>query len=148
MRISSAYTKEREKLKSRGKDREIHASESSSFSKIFEITADNAFSQTIDEFMNDLQDHEKKFLDTQSLFELNRYRSKVKEILAYIIKNSMQTSSLQRKRSSRKADFLIIKEIDSKLLDLTKTISGSGNKAFNLLKTIEEIRGLIFDLTY
>ncbi len=148
MRISSAYTKEREKLKSRGKEKEIASSDSASFSQIFEVTAKSAFSQTVEEFMNDLADHEKKFLDVQSAYELNRYRTKVKEILAYIMKNSMETATLQRKRSSRKADFLIIKEIDQKLLELTKTITGNGNKAFNLLKTIEEIRGLIFDLTY
>jgi len=44
-------------------------------------------------------------------------------------------------------DFAIVEEIDSKLLALSEAVTRN-NKAFDLLKTVEEIRGLLLDLQF
>ena len=96
--------------------------------------------------MEDLSEKERRFVDVQGMVELNEYKQTVQTILQFITSNSFEAQLLKRKKSSNKADFLIIRQINEKLLALTKTITSPKNKAFSLLKECEEIRGLLFDL--
>jgi uncharacterized protein YaaR (DUF327 family) len=109
-----------------------------------EIT-EKHWDSTVDEMMQDLSEKEKRFVDIQGLIELNEYKKTVQIILQYITSNSFEAQLLKRKKASNKADFLVIKKINEKLLELTQKIV-TKNKAFNLMKECEEIRGLIFDL--
>lgn len=147
MKINRAYAGEKRKLKSNRHGKSESASEVN-FNSILEtkIETDNQF--TIEQLLDSIDKQAKRFIDNQTLVELNNYKETIKEILTYISKNGMESEVLRRRRSSRKADFLIIKEIDKKLLELSKHITGQNNKAFNLLKQMEEIRGLVFDLVY
>jgi uncharacterized protein YaaR (DUF327 family) len=81
------------------------------------------------------------------LYYLNRYRSIVEKILKKILNEGFETQKLKRLRKD-KADFIIVKKINDKLFELAREITSRNNKAFNLLRTIEEIRGLVFDLLY
>jgi len=101
---------------------------------------------TIDELMEDLKDQEKRFLDKQTEHELLRYKALVQKIIKQIIAEGLQEKTLKRKKKNW-GDYVIIEKINTKLLDLTNAITRQ-NKAFNLLKTVEEIRGLILDLVY
>lgn len=104
------------------------------------------FHDTIEGLMSDLGEQEKRFLDQQSPYELNRYKALVKEILKTILDGSLRVAPLKRRRRDR-ADFAIVEEIDSKLLALSEAVTRN-NKAFDLLKTVEEIRGLLLDLQF
>ena len=147
IKINQTYAGEKRKLKSKHPGKSETGSEIN-FNSILEtkIEIDNQF--TIEELLDSIDKQAKRFIDNQSLIELNKYKEAIKEILTFISKNGMKSEVLRRRRSSRKADFLIIKEIDNKLLELSKHITGPGNKAFNILKQMEEIRGLVFDLIY
>ncbi len=104
----------------------------------------------LDELVTDLQDQEKRFLDSQSLYELERYKLIVKKILKMILEQGFQHVKLEnspRERRLGKGEKEIIKQIDEKLIDLSRTITVKSD-AFGLMKKIEEIRGLIFDLIY
>lgn len=99
---------------------------------------------TIDELLTDLNEQEKRFLEKQSLFELSRYKSIIQKILRIVQKESFKTVKL---RTSKKNVELVIQEIDARLLDITAAMTRN-NKAFDFLKTIDEIRGLVLDLTH
>jgi len=129
---------------------------SSGGSKISKFTAelDNRisieFNGTIEELMTDLQDQEKKFLDSQSLYELEKYKALIKKILKMILENGFESRKLDltsREKRMGKAEKTVIDKIDENLIKLSQMITRSSD-AFDLLKTIEEIRGLIFDLVY
>jgi uncharacterized protein len=105
------------------------------------------FEGSIENLLNDLKDEEKSFLENQSLYYLNRYRSIVEKILKKILEEGYETLKLKRLRKD-KADFIIINKINSGLFEIANNITNKNNKAFNLLKKIEEVRGLIFDLLY
>ena len=49
----------------------------------------------IEELMTDLQDQEKRFLDSQSLYELERYKLIVKKILKMILEKSFESQKLE-----------------------------------------------------
>ena len=105
------------------------------------------FEGAIDELLKDLKEEEKSFLEHQSIYYLNRYRSIVEKLLKTILEEGFETLKLKRLKRD-KADFTIINKINSKLLEIANEITNKNNKAFNLLKSVEEIRGLIFDLLY
>jgi uncharacterized protein YaaR (DUF327 family) len=136
-----------EKLKIKGKKR-AHAGRatSGSFTQALDTSLSFDFQGSIDELMEDLRDQEKKFLDNQTNYELQRYKALVQKILKSILEEGFKTTTLKRPRRN-KADFTVIEKINARLLELTGAIT-RGNKAFNLLKSIEEIRGLLLDLAY
>ncbi len=122
----------------------------SAFSTELEDRIIHEFNGTIEELMTDLQDQEKKFLDAQSQYELEKYKALIKKILKMILENSFSSRKLElssRERRMGRAEKTVVDRIDENLLKLSQMITRSSD-AFSLLKTIEEIRGLIFDLLY
>lgn len=104
----------------------------------------------IEDLMTDLSDQEKKFLDNQSLYELEKYKRLVKKILKLIVEEGFETKALKlsfRERRSGQSEKTVVKIIDEKLIEISEMITKS-NEAFGLMKKIEEIRGLICDLVY
>jgi uncharacterized protein YaaR (DUF327 family) len=103
---------------------------------------------TLDDLLEDLSEQEKRFMNTQSEYEMGRYKALIKKILKSILQDGVKVQSLKRPPSkSGKAPHVIIKEIDEKLLAVSQAVT-KHNRAFNMMKTIEEIRGLILDLVY
>ncbi len=143
--INPTLSKQNEKTKIKS-NKKSSGVKKSTFDSELKNTIEHQFEGAIEELMSDLKDQEKKFLDLQSLYELERYKALVKKILKMILDDGFQTTTLRRTRRDR-SDFTILNEIDEKLIKLTKAITQS-NKAFDTMKTIEEIRGLIFDLVY
>jgi len=129
---------------------------SSGGSKISKFTTDLdnrisiEFHGSIEELMTDLQDQEKRFLDSQSLYELEKYKILLKKILKMILENGFESRRLDltsREKRMGKVEKTVIDKIDENLIKLAQMITRSSD-AFDLLKTIEEIRGLVLDLVY
>ena len=146
IKINQTGPKLNEKAASKTKGKKSQKTGKLDFSHELENTISHEFSGSIDTLMNDLKDQEKRFLDQQSLYELEKYKALVQKILKNILDEGFQTGTLKRRRRDR-ADFTVIKNINDKLFALSQAIT-KGNKAFNFFKTIEEIRGLVFDLVY
>ena len=115
----------------------------STFSTELENRISLEFHGTIEELMTDLKDQEKNFLDTPSLYELEIYKALVKKILKMILDSGFK----MRKSEKKNVEKIVLDKIDENLIKLSQLITKS-NEAFNLMKTIEEIRGLILDLVY
>lgn len=132
------------KIKQQKKSRSVD-NKNSQFKNRLEDTINFDFQGTINELLNDLEKQEKKFLNMQTLYELQRYKSLVQEILKLVLDEAYTTQKL-KKLKKNKADYVIVKEIDKKLIEISFNITSKDNKAFNFLKKIEEIRGLLLDL--
>lgn len=137
---------EKKKIKSKKRTQSIKPEEKS-FGISLQKRIHFEFQGTVEELMEDLKDQEKKFLDRQTMYELNRYKSIVQKILKTILSDGFKTEKLKRVRRDR-ADFIIVQDINKRLLEISKNITEKTNKAFNLLKEIDEIRGLILDLLH
>jgi uncharacterized protein YaaR (DUF327 family) len=145
--VTPAGAKKEDNSKVKSKTKSHNARINESFNSVLTDRMSFDFQGSIDELFNDLQEEEKNFLSNQTLYYLNRYRSIIEKILKKIINEGFETQKLKRLRKD-KADFVIVKKINEKLFEIAREITGRNNKAFNLLKTIEEIRGLVFDLLY
>jgi uncharacterized protein YaaR (DUF327 family) len=145
--ITGARTRkdEKEKITKKGKLTSVKRG-GKTFSTELQKTMAIDIDGSIEELMLDLKDQEKRFLDKQTEYELLRYKALVQKIIKQILAEGLQEKTLKRKKKNW-GDYVIIEKINMKILDLTTAITKQ-NKAFNLLKTIEEIRGLILDLVY
>lgn len=149
MKIVPTFSNDKKRLKS--KKNPSSAAEpinkEVSFANSLQNSVEVQENEEIDSLMKDLTQQEKKFLTAQNLYELNLYKQKVQKILKLVLNGSFEAKNLKRRRRDR-ADHLIIKQINDKLLTLASKITARDNKAFNLMKDIEEIRGLVCDLVY
>jgi uncharacterized protein YaaR (DUF327 family) len=136
---------EQEKITKKGKLSSVKRG-GKTFSSELQKTMADEFEGPIDKLMQDLKDQEKRFLEQQSEHEMNRYKALVQKVIKSILAEGLQERTLKRKKKNW-GDYVIIEKINEKLLDLTTAITKQ-NKAFNLLKTMEEIRGLVLDLVY
>lgn len=116
------------------------------FRSTFEGTLEFSLPENLDELLDDLKNQEKKFLADPSLYNMQRYKALVQHILKILVSQEYMVNTLQRKRRDR-ADFVVIQQIQNKLEEITKAYI-TNNKAFDILKTFDEIRGLILDLTH
>ncbi len=102
---------------------------------------------TIDDLLGDLSDQEKRFVDQQTPYEMNRYKAMVQKLLKMILDESIDTKTIKRRARDNRADWNVAEVINSKLLVISEAITRR-SAGFNLLKTMEEIRGLILDLMH
>ncbi len=145
--VTSTKSKKEDNSRIKSKFKSQNIKSKKTFDVVLQDRVSFEFQGAIDELFNDLKEEEKLFLEKQTLYYLNRYRSIVEQILKKILDEGYETAKLKRLKKD-KADFVIVNKINSRLSDVVKEITSRNNKAFNLLKTIEEIRGLIFDLLY
>ncbi len=145
--ITGARTRKDEKEKITKKSRLSSVKHGGkTFSAELHKTMAMEFEGTIDELLENLRDQEKQFLDKQTEYEMNRYKAIVQKILKSILAEALKEKTMKPKKKNW-GDYVIIEKINEKLLDITGAIT-RGNKAFDLLKTVEEIRGLVLDLLY
>lgn len=147
MKIDSIIPKKDENSRIKNKRLSSVGRKDQSFDTVLQEASSFDFMGAIDELVLELKEEEKRFLEKQTVYELNKYKAIIKKILKKILEEGFETKSLKRLRRD-KSDFIIVKEIDDKLLQIAFEITDKANKGFNLLKAIEEIRGLIFDLLY
>jgi len=147
MEIKPLSTKKNEQKSIRNKKTGETTQAEKNFQAELESTISTEYHGTIENMMNDLAEQEKRFIEEQSMYQMNKYKSMVRAILKMLLDSDTSVETLQRRRRDR-ADFVIIDKINDRLDRIASTISQKNNKAFNLLKTIEEIRGLLIDLRH
>ena len=137
---------ERSKIKHKRKTAPV-SKKGNNFVSSLKKTISFEFEGTVEELMEELKDQEKQFLDKQTSYELNRYRSLIQKILKTILDEGFKTRSIRSFRRG-KGTQVIVNDINNRLLDVSNYITGGSNKAFNLLRKVEEIRGLLLDLLF
>lgn len=144
--IYSTGTKKEEKTKVKARKKSAGTARTNqSFSVTLQSNIQFRVEGTIEELMNDLEDQEKSFLEKQTLIELAKYKAIVQHILKTVLNEGFKTAVLKRSRSDR-SDYVIVKKINEKIEEIQGKITRAA--AFNLLKEVEEIRGLILDLLH
>jgi len=144
--IYSTSTKKEEKTRIKGKKKTAGTvRRDETFSTSLESSIRFRIEGSLDELMDDLKDQEHRFLEKQNLFELSKYKAIVQHILKMALDDGFRTTVLKRARADR-SDYLVVQKINERIDEIQSKITGAA--AFNLLKEIEEIRGLLLDLTH
>jgi uncharacterized protein YaaR (DUF327 family) len=149
MELNPVSAREQRRLDQKKAGR-THTATGTSFESTVQDIAAAETDQSVEALMNDLKDQERRFVDAQSQYELSKYKQLLQKIMKLLTSTNSEAEKLRRARRGnvQREPFLIIKQINAKVDELARTLVSSENKAFALMRTLEEIRGLIFDLKY
>ena len=96
---------------------------------------------------------EKNFINSQSSANLEEYKAIVKSIIKQILQKNIlvvnsrsKMSNVLRKNENNEKCLHTVKIINENIQILATTMVSKNNTAFALLKQMEKIRGLLFDL--
>lgn len=96
---------------------------------------------------SELPDVEKKLIQDPTEENLEVYKNLVQKIASLLLKKNLKLEQIKRKTSSGKEILLsYVKIIDEKLHKMMLAIQSKKNTAFEILKNLREIRGILIDL--
>jgi uncharacterized protein len=102
----------------------------------------------IHDLWRELPSIERDLIDNRSSSNLERYKNQVKALLLAIIntntKVKIQYTAIRG--TSAKKEFSHIQVLDDKLKLLAETISHPQNSAFQILKSLDNIKGFLLDI--
>ncbi|MDX1959542.1 MAG: DUF327 family protein [Leptospiraceae bacterium] len=141
-------TASEKKNKTEKKEAVTNVGSGNSFLELLESIApsDKAETKEINTLWQKLPDIEKKFLASPNAENMNSYKNLVKEIVNEILKSNTTLSQARQRGKNDKRILMSVKVIDENIQILALTMINPNNSAFNLLKQIEKIRGLLLDM--
>jgi uncharacterized protein len=109
---------------------------------------DRPQTREINELWRDLPALERELIETKSLDALGRYKEQVRSLLQLILaKNTKITKQFTPIRGSAlKKEYSHVDILDAKLKILAETISHPQNSAFQILKQMDSIKGILLDI--
>ena len=127
----------------------VAESASSPFMRILEevLPSSNPENAELQELWANLPDAEKNLLDHPSNENLYKYRDLVKKIALVTLQRNMRVVKLRRKnRHGEMVELTVVEILNEKLQKMALVMRSPGNSAFMMLRTVEEIRGLLIDV--
>lgn len=127
----------------------ISPTNENSFLTILEsiVPTTNENTAELNQLWRELPEKEKIFINSPSLHNLEEYKTIVKKIIQQIILKNTKLITARRKGEADQKILTTVKIIDENIHLLATTMINKNNSAFALLKQIEQIRGLLFDLS-
>jgi len=125
----------------------IKAGRNADFQSNLVMAEDSNYKQHLDSLMRDIDKQGEILAKRVDIRELKIYKKLIAEFLGVAIGNSKKFSkkSILDRRGRHKV-FAIIKNINEELDKLTQEVLSGESDNINLLRRIEDIRGLILDL--
>lgn len=123
--------------------------EKSGFLEILEevLPPEDAASYDLHGLWSALPDAERQLLDHPSAENFARYRELIKGIAAATLKKNTRVRTLTRRgRKGQDVQLQVVEVIDQRLQQMAIMMQSQRNSAFVMLKTFEEIRGLLLDV--
>jgi len=138
---NSAVKKTKEKEKTSSKK------EIKTFDELIEELIPEKKEPELNRLWKELPEVEKQLIENPTEENLEKYKELVKNIAEILIKRNMKIESIKRRTNSGKEVILsYVKVIDNKLHKMMLTIQSKKNTAFEILRNLKEIRGLLLDL--
>ena len=128
--------------------KDVTGEKKSPFMEILEevLPQDRVENRDLHDLWAELPDAEKELLNHPDDENLRRYRELVIGIAKATLDRNVRVKKLRRKNSQGETvELNIIEVIDNRIQKMAIMMHSRGNSAFNILKTVEEIRGILFD---
>ena len=98
------------------------------------------------ELWSGLPEAEKDLINHPSEENLKRYRELVIGIARATLARNVHVKKLRRKNShGETVELNVVQVVDQRIQKMAIMMHSRGNSAFNILRTVEEIRGILFD---
>ncbi|MDZ5711474.1 YaaR family protein [Jeotgalibacillus haloalkalitolerans] len=123
------------------------AKESVSFQDVMSKKRTTTLLDKLTAMSAEIEDQGKKLADSRTVEDLRKYKGLVKKFMEEAVNNGLQLEDQRGfNRRGRTKVYKIVKEIDTKLIDLTNQVLDKEKKGLAILGTIGEIQGLIINV--
>jgi uncharacterized protein len=123
------------------------ASESVSFTEVMAKKRENALYEKFSTLAKDIEDQGKVLSESRTVEDLKKYKKMVKSFLEEAVNNALQLENQRGfNRRGRTKVYKIVKEVDSKLVDLTNEVLNKEKKGLNILNLVGEVQGLLINI--
>jgi uncharacterized protein YaaR (DUF327 family) len=89
---------------------------------------------------------ERSLIENPSAENLKTYRELVRSIAREILKSNMRVTKLRRKVRGNDVELNVLEIIDDRLHRMMMALQSKSNTGFQILRNLDEIRGLLMDL--
>ena len=121
--------------------------ESISFTEVMGKKREEVLYAKMTKMMQDIEDQGKILSTSQTVEDLKKYKKLVKEFLDDAVNNGLKLEEQRGfNRRGRTKVYKIVKEVDSKLIDLTNAVLDKEKNGLNILNMVGEIKGLIINM--
>lgn len=127
--------------------KEAVAMESVSFTEVIGKKREDLVHEKMMSLMEDIEDQGKTLADSRTVEDLKKYKKLVKEFMEDAINNGLKLEQQRGfNRRGRTKVYKIVKEVDSKLIQLTNTVLNKEKNALEILNLVGEIKGLLINI--
>ena len=121
--------------------------ESISFTEVMGKKREEVLYAKMTKMMQDIEDQGKVLSTSQTVEDLKKYKKLVKEFLDDAVNNGLKLEEQRGfNRRGRTKVYKIVKEVDSKLIDLTNAVLDKEKNGLKILNMVGEIKGLIINM--
>ena len=121
--------------------------ESISFTEVMGKKREDVLYAKMTKMMQDIEDQGKVLSTSQTVEDLKKYKKLVKEFLDDAVNNGLKLEEQRGfNRRGRTKVYKIVKEVDSKLIDLTNAVLDKEKNGLKILNMVGEIKGLLINM--
>jgi uncharacterized protein YaaR (DUF327 family) len=121
----------------------LGANQAIKFAQQMQSTTHRVGQETLVAFLAEIDEQGKRLAKSPIRAEIERYRA----LVGKFVKEAMaQMTELDRRTDRRNRSFVLIKEIDKKLAELTELLLSGQAKQIDILGKLSEIQGMLVDL--
>lgn len=121
--------------------------ESISFTEVMGKKREEVLYAKMTKMMQDIEDQGKILSKSQTVEDLKRYKKLIKEFMDDAVNNGLKLEEQRGfNRRGRTKVYKIVKEVDSKLIDLTNAVLDKEKNGLKILNMVGEIQGLIINM--
>ncbi|MBB5173017.1 YaaR family protein [Texcoconibacillus texcoconensis] len=117
------------------------------FQEIMREGRDNKTYERLQQLLGKIDDQGKVLSESRTVEDLRKYKEMVKEFMDDAVKLGL---NLEEKRGFNRRGktkvYKIVREVDSKLVDLTDAVLNQQKKSLDILDKVGEIRGLLVNV--
>ncbi|PMC36625.1 DUF327 domain-containing protein [Bacillus sp. UMB0899] len=123
------------------------ATESVNFTEVMAKKREDALYDKFAKLAKEIEDQGKVLYESRTVEDLKKYKKLVKSFMEEAVNNALQLENQRGfNRRGRTKVYKIVKEVDSKLIDLTNEVLNKQQKGLNILNLVGEVQGLIINI--
>lgn len=123
------------------------ATESVNFTEVMAKKRENALYDKFATLAKGIEDQGKVLSESRTVEDLKKYKKLVKSFLEEAVNNALQLENQRGfNRRGRTKIYKIVKEVDSKLVELTNEVISKQQKGLNILNMLGEVQGLLINI--
>ncbi len=113
------------------------------FAQQMQATQHKVAQESMVAFLAEIDDQGRRMLKSPIRGEISRYRA----LVGKFVKEAMaQMTTMEKHSDRRNRVFMLVKEVDKKLAELTEMLISGQAKQLEILAKLEEIQGMLIDM--